>query len=47
MSEPAYVQLLDEVLQAEIQAYNAGTLRLQRLVAQIDNRRRRPQFTLD
>jgi hypothetical protein len=42
---PEYERLLEEVLQAEIQATEAGTARLLRLVAWID-RRRKLQFTL-
>jgi hypothetical protein len=42
----AYERLLEAVLQAEIEASEAGTARLLQLVDQHD-RRRRMQFTLD
>jgi hypothetical protein len=49
MPEPAYARLIEEVLQAETQATEACTARLQRLVAWLDKRSRRnePQFTLE
>jgi hypothetical protein len=43
---PDYEYLLDEVLEAEIQATEAGTARILQIVAQIDRRYRKPQFTL-
>jgi hypothetical protein len=42
----AYERLLDATLKAEIQATEAGTARLQRLAAWIENRLK-PPFTLD
>jgi hypothetical protein len=43
--DPAYARLLEEALQAETQAYEAGTARLQQLAARIESRHK-PQFTL-
>ena len=42
-----YAYLLEKTLQAELQAYEAGTARIQWLAARIGNRRHKPQFTLD
>jgi hypothetical protein len=42
----AYERLLDAALKAEIQATEAGTARLRRLIAWIENRHK-PPFTLD
>jgi hypothetical protein len=41
-----YARLLDATLQAEMQATEANTARLLQLVAQIERRHRKPQFTL-
>ena len=38
MWAPAYARMLEEVLQAEMQAYDAGTERLQWIVDQIEAR---------
>src|SRR5215471_17648728 len=47
MSALAYAQLLEAMLQAELQAAEAGTARLLQLATRIGSRRRRkPQFTL-
>ena len=42
----AYARLLEETLEAETRATEAGTARLQRLLAWIESRRK-PLFTLD
>ena len=46
MLVPAYAQLLEAALQAEMQATEASTARLLQLAAQIERRHREPQFTL-
>jgi hypothetical protein len=46
MPVSAYERLLDAMLEAEMQATEAGTARLQRLLAWIESRRK-PRFTLD
>jgi len=45
MSVLAYAQLLEAMLQAELQATEAGTARLLQLATRIGSRRK-PQFTL-
>ena len=45
MSALAYAQLLEAMLQAELQATEAGTARLLQLATRIGSRRK-PQFTL-
>jgi hypothetical protein len=46
MPVSVYARLLEAMLQAEIQATEAGTARLQQLVAWVENRRKL-RFTLD
>ena len=49
MPADTYAQLLEELLRAELLAYEAGTDDLQQLIARLDkkhSRRRKPQFTL-